>query len=153
MAVRSGNGFAVQPLAGRVVPTVRAQGPTAPAAAFEAVGATSGQRTVVRHADLASRVWSPAGFDADGGIRIVRPLAQEPDARLWITRPVREDGDTALRVHRPFASRGDTRQAVSVRFDRSADVALGVLHPVDRDAAARQTVYAVLIRESHEIQT
>jgi len=133
VAVRSGNRFAVQPLAGRVVPTVRAQGPTAPAAAFEAVGA--------------SRVWSPAGFDADGGIRIVRPLAQEPDARLWITRPVREDRDTALRVHRPFASRGDTRQAVSVRLR------LGVLHPVDREAAARQTVYAVLIRESHEIQT
>jgi len=105
-----------------------------------------------RHADLDSMAWSPAGFDADGGIRIVRPLAQEPDARLWITRPVREDGDTALRVHRPFASRGDTRQAVSVRFDRSADVALGILHPVDCDAAARQTVYAVLIRESHEIQ-
>jgi len=74
-------------------------------------------------------VWSPAGFDADGGIRIVRPLAQEPDARLWITRPVREDRDTALRVHRPFASRGDTRQAVSVRLSRSAGAVLGVLHP------------------------
>lgn len=89
----------------------------------------------------------------DARQRIIRGIQNRADIAAVIHKTIVVNADIVTPVHHPLDLAGDTRQAVSVRFDRSADVALGVLHPVDRDAAARQTVYAVLIRESHEIQT
>jgi len=153
VATVNGNRMSILTRPGRVVPNYRAQVPAAAANVFEAVGAVSETRTIRRSVDAALRVVAPVFLDADSRLWIARLIDRFSDAGQWIIRLDRIDADLAVRITRPLSNRGDTRQAVFVKLDSSSDCSQLVIHTEERRAAARQTVFAVLINESHEVQT
>jgi len=153
VATHNGNRFTLQPRAGRVVPMSHAQGPVFPAAVFEAVGATSSIRTVRHDADAAMRVWTPFIVDTDSQARIVHSLLREFDARMWVVRFPQNETDISVLVIRPFSINGDTRQAVSAALKRHADTEQRVVHQLESGFDIGQTIFAVLINESHAVQT
>jgi len=153
VATHNGNRFTLQPRAGCVVPMNRAQGPVFPAAVFEAVGATSSTRTVRRDADAAMRVWTPFAVDADSQARIVHSLLREFDTRMWVVRFPQNETDISVLVIRPFTAKGDTRLAVSAALERHADTEQRMIHQLESNFDIGQTIFAVLINESHVIQT
>ena len=153
MATHNGNRFTFHSRTGRVVPMNRAQGPVLPAAVFEAVGATSSIRTVRNDANTAMRIWTPFTVEADSQARIVHSLLREFDARMWVVRIPQYETDISVLVIRPFSINGDTRQAVSAALERHADTEQRVVHQLESDFDIGQTIFAVLINESHAIQT
>lgn len=153
MATHNGNRFTFHSRTGRVVPMNRAQGPVLPAAVFEAVGATSSIRTVRNDANTAMRIWTPFTVEADSQARIVHSLLREFDARMWVVRIPQYETDISVLVIRPFSINGDTRQAVSAAIERHTDTEQRVVHQLESDFDIGQTIFAVLINESHAIQT
>jgi len=149
----NGNRMSILPRPGRVIPNYRAQAPAAAANVFEAVGAVSDTRTVRRNMDAALRVVAPVSLQADSRLWIARLIHRLSDAGQWIIRLKQIDADLAMRINRLLSNNGDTRQAVFVKLDSASDCNQLVIHMEERQAAVRQTVFAVLIRESHEIQT
>jgi len=153
VATHNGNRFTLQSHAGCVVPMNRVQGPIFSAAVFEAVGATSSIRTVRNDANTAMRIWSPFAVEADSQARIVHSLLREFDARMWVVRFPQTETDISVLVIRPFTANGDTRQAVSVALERYTDTEQRMVHLLESDFDVGQTIFAVLINESHVIQT
>jgi hypothetical protein len=131
----------------------RTSGPIFPAAVFEAVGATSSIQTVRRDADAAMRIWTPFTVEADSQARIVHSLLRQFDARMWVVRFPQYETDISVLVIRPFSINGDTRQAVSAALERHTDTEQRVVHQLESDFDIGQTIFAVLINESHAIQT
>ena len=152
MAIRNGNRFFVQPSAGPVIPTNRAQMPAFPAVVFEALGAASETRTIQRYTDAALRITAEVDAPADIQAVIVQPVVRSFDLRGWVVRFPMVLSNTALRIHRPVERRSDTRSAVFAEIERTADSKQLVVRETARQAEARQTVFAVLIREGHTIQ-
>jgi len=153
VAIRNGNRFFVQPSAGPVIPTNRAQMPAFPAVVFEALGAASETRTIQRYTDAALRITAEVDAPADIQAVIVQPVVRSFDLRGWVVRFPMVLSNTALRIHRPVERRSDTRSAVFADIERTADLKQLVVRETARQAEARQTVFAVLIREGHTIQT
>ncbi len=131
----------------------RAQGPVFTAAVFEAVGATSSIRTVRRDANTAMRIWTPFSVEADSQARIVHSLLRQFDARMWVVRFPQNEADISVLVIRPFSINGDTRQAVSAALERHTDTEQRMVHLLESDFDIGQAIFAVLINESHAIQT
>jgi len=136
-----------------VIPNYRAQAPAAATNVFEAVGAVSDTRTVRRNMDAALRVVAPVFMQVDSRLWIARLIHRLSDAGQWIIRLKQIDADLAMRINRLLSNNGDTRQAVFVKLDSASDCNQLVIHTEERQAAVRQTVFAVLINESHEVQT
>ena len=153
MAIRNGNRFFVHPSAGPVIPRNRAQMPAFPAVVFEVVGAVSTMRTIRRDADAALRITAEVDAPADIQAVIVRPVLRSFDLRGWVVRFLTVLSDAAVRIHRPVERRGDIRCAVFAEIERTADLKQLVVRETARHAEVRQTVFAVLIREGHTIQT
>lgn len=153
MATANGNRMSILPRPGRVIPNYRAQAPAAATNVFEAVGAVSDTRTVRRNMDAALRVVAPVFMQVDSRLWIARLIHRLSDAGQWIIRLKQIDADLAMRINRLLSNNGDTRQAVFVKLDSASDCNQLVIHTEERQAAVRQTVFAVLIRENHEIQT
>jgi hypothetical protein len=153
VATVNGNRMSILTRPGRVVPNYRAQAPAMAANVFEAVGAVNETRTIQRNIDAALKVVAPVFLEGDSRLWIARLIDRFSDAGQLIIRLDRIDADLAVRIARPLSSRGDTRQAVFVKLDSSSDCSQLVIHTEERQAAARQTVFAVLINESHEVQT
>ena len=153
MAIRSGNRLAVAPFAGPVIPMNRARMPAFPAVVFEAVGAASETRTIRRDTDAALRITAEVNAPADIQAVIVRPVLRSFDLRGWVVRSSMILSDAAVRIHRPLESRSDTRFMVFAEIERTADSAQLVVREATGQADARLTVFAVLIREGHTIQT
>jgi len=153
VATHNGNRFTFQSRAGRVVPMNRVQGPVLPAAVFEAVGATSLIRTVRNEANTAMRIWTPFDVEADSQARIVHSLLRQFDACMWVVRIPQYATDISVLVIRPFSIHGDTRQAVSAALELHTDTEQRVVHRLESDFDIGQTIFAVLINESHAIQT
>lgn len=131
----------------------RVQGPVLPAAVFEAVGVKSSIRTVRRDANTAMRIWKPFTVEVDSQARIVHSLLRQFDARMWIVRFPQNETDISVLVICPFSVNGDTRQAVSVALERYTDTEQLMVHPLESNFDIGQTIFAVLINESHAIQT
>jgi len=153
VATVNGNRMSILTRPGRVIPNYRAQAPAMAANVFEAVGAVSDTRTVRRNMDAALRVVAPVSLQADSRLWIARLIHRLSDAGQWIIRLKQIDADLAMRINRLLSNNGDTRQAVFVKLDSASDCNQLVIHTEERQAAARQTVFAVLINESHEVQT
>lgn len=153
MATHSGNKLSVLPLSGFLVPMNRAQMPALPAVIFEAVGAASETRTIRRDTDAALRITAEVDTPADIRAVIVRPVLRSFDLRGWVVRFPTILSDAAVRIHRPVERRSDTRFAVFAEIERTADSKQLVVRETSSQAEARQTVFAVLIREGHTIQT
>ena len=153
MAIRNGNRAFVQPSAGPVIPMNRAQMPAFPAVVFEALGAASETRTIQRYTDAALRITAEVDAPADIQAVIVQPVVRSFDLRGWVVRFPMVLSNTALRIHRPVERRSDTRSAVFAEIERTADLKQLVVRETARQTEARQTVFAVLIREGHTIQT
>jgi len=153
VAPHSGNKLSVLPLSGFVIPMNRAQMPALPAVIFEAVGAASTTRTIRREADAALRITGEVNAPADIQAVIVRPVLRSFDLRGWVVRSSMILSDAAVRIHRPLESRSDTRFLVFAEIERTADSAQLVVREATGQADARLTVFAVLIREGHTIQT
>ena len=153
MAIRSGNTLSVRPFAGSVVPMNRAQMPALPAVIFEAFGAASTTRTIQRYTDAALRITAEVDAPADIQAVIVQPVVRSFDLQGWVVRFPTVLSDAAVRIHRPVERRSDTRSAVFAEIERTADSAQLVVREATGQADARLTVFAVLIREGHTIQT
>jgi hypothetical protein len=153
VATVKGNRISVLPQPGRIVPHQRAQGPVSEANLFEAVGAVSKTRTIQCHADAALRVVASVSIEADSQAWVACSLERLSDAGQWITRPIQWEADLALQINRLLSTRGDTHQAVFGKLEKISDSRQLVVRTEAREAATRQTIFAVLIRESHEIQT
>jgi len=153
VATHSGNKLSVLPLSGFVIPMNRAQMPALPAVIFEAVGAASTTRTIRREADAALRITGEVNAPADIQAVIVRPVLRSFDLRGWVVRSSMILSDAAVRIHRPLECRSDTRFMVFAEIERTADSAQLVVREATGQADARLTVFAVLIREGHTIQT
>jgi len=153
VAIRSGNQSAVAPFAGPVVPMNRAQMPAFPAVVFEAVGAASETRTIQRFTDAALRITAEVNAPADIKAVIVQPVVRRFDLRGWVVRFPTTLSDAALRIYWPLERLSDTRSAVFAEIERTADSKQLMVRETARQAEVRQTVFAVLIREGHTIQT
>ena len=153
MATRSGNKLSVLPLSGFVVPMNRAQMPAFPAVVFEAVGAASETRTIRRDTDAALRITAEVDAPADMQAVIVRPVLRSFDLRGWVVRFPTVLSDAAVQIHRLVELRSDTQSAVFAEIERTVDSRQLVVRETARQAEARQTVFTVLIREGHTIQT
>jgi hypothetical protein len=153
VATVKGNRFSILPQPGRIVPSRRAVRAALDANLFEAVGAASQTRTIQYHADAALRVVASVFVEADSRAWVANSLERLSDAGQWIVRPIQREVDLALQINRLLSARGDTHQAVFVKLEKISDSRQLVVRTEAREAATRQTVFAVLIRESHEIQT
>lgn len=153
MAIRSGNILTVRPFPGSVVPMNRAQMPALPAVIFEAVGAASTTRTIRHEADAALRITAEMNAYADIQAVVARFILRSFDLRGWVVRFPAVLSDAVVRVHRPIERRSDTRSAVFAEMERAVDSQQLVVRETARHAEVRQTVFAVLIREGHTIQT
>jgi len=153
VATRSGNTLSVRPFPGSVVPMNRAQMPALPAVIFEAVGAASTTRTIRREADAALRITAEVNAYADTQAVVVRSILRSFDLREWVVRFPAVLSDAAVRVHRLMERRSDTRFVVFAEIERTSDSAQLVVREATGQADARLTVFAVLIREGHSIQT
>lgn len=120
---------------------------------FEAVGAVSETRTIQCHADAALRVVASVFIEADSRTWVACSLERLFDAGQRITRPIQWKADLALQINRLLSTRGDTHQAVFVKLEKILDSRQWVIRTEACEEATWQTVFAVLIRESHEIQT
>ncbi len=110
-------------------------------------------RTVMVRADAAVRVSRTFGWDYREPLRVVRPVDLKTDTQRAVFNALFEDADiavrtrqgrttlcdTALKITHSVHCRGDTAQRVGKRLGASADL--------------KQTVYIVLINESHVIAT
>jgi len=153
VAIRSGNTLSVRPFAGSVVPMNRAQMPALPAVIFEAVGAASTTRTIRHEVDAALRITAEMNAYADIQAVVARFILRSFDLRGWVVRFPAVLSDAVVRVHRPIERRSDTRSAVFAEMERAVDSQQLVVRETARHAEVRQTVFAVLIREGHTIQT
>ena len=153
MAIRNGNTLSVRPFPGSVVPMNRAQMPAFPAVVFEAVGAASETRTIRRDTDAALRITAEVNAYADIQAVVTRFILRSFDLRGWVVRFPAVLSDAAVRVHRPIERRSDTRFVVFAEIERTVDSKQLVVRETARQAEVRQTVFAVLIREDHTIQT
>jgi len=72
---------------------------------------------------------------------------------MWIVRLSQTETDISLLVVRPFVVNGDTRQAVSAALEQHEDTEQRVARQLMSSYDVRQTIFAVLINESHVIQT
>mgnify|MGYP000851161529 CR=1 FL=1 len=153
MAIRKGNRLSVQPSAGLAIPMNRVQMPAFPAVVFEAVGAASETRTIRRDTDAALRITAEVDAPADTQAVIVQPVLRSFDLRGWVVRFPTVLSDATVRIHRPIERRSDTRSAVFAEMERAVDSQQLVVRETARHAEVRQTVFAVLIREGHTIQT
>jgi hypothetical protein len=153
VATAKGNRFTVLPQPGRILPQKRAQGPASAANLFEAVGAVSKVRTIQCHADAALRVVASVFVKADSRAWVACAMEQLSDAGQWVTRSIQWEADLTLQINRLLSISGDTHQAVFVKLEKISDSHQLVVRTEAREAMARQTVFAVLIRESHEIET
>ncbi len=123
------------------------------AVVFEAVGAASETRTIRRDTDAALRITAEVDVPADIQAVVVRPVLRSFDLRGWVVRFPMILSDAAVRIHRPLESRSDTRFMVFAEIERTADSKQLVVREATGQADARLTVFAVLIREGHTIQT
>jgi hypothetical protein len=153
VATVKGNRFSILPQPGRIVPSRRAQGRALSANLFEAVGAVSKTRTIQCHADAALRVVASVFVEADSRAWVACSLERLSDVGQWIVRTIQWEADLALQINRLLSTRGDTHQAVFVKLEKISDSRQWVIRTEAREAATRQTIFVVLIRESHEIQT
>jgi len=131
----------------------RVQMPAFPAVVFDAVGAASETRTIRRDTDAALRITAEVDAPADTQAVIVQPVLRSFDLRGWVVRFPMILSDAAVRIHRPIERRSDTRSAVFAEMERAVDSQQLVVRETARHAEVRQTVFAVLIREGHTIQT
>lgn len=92
-------------------------------------------------------------MDAISQTRIVHSLLREFDARMWVVRFPQYETDISVLVIRPFSTFGDTRQAVSAAIECYTDTEQRMVHQLESDSDIGQTIFAVLINESHAIQT
>jgi hypothetical protein len=153
VAIRNGNTLSVRPFPGSVVPMNRAQMPAFPAVVFEAVGAASETRTIRRDTDAALKITAEVNAYADIQAVVTRFILRSFDLRGWVVRFPAVLSDAAVRVHRPIERRSDTRFVVFAEIERTVDSKQLVVRETARQAEVRQTVFAVLIREDHTIQT
>ena len=154
MAVHKGNRMEIFPEAGKVIPTYRQSQPTFPASVFELVGGTSvSGRSIMREMDAAPLIWAPVDFAIDALLVIEHPVLFDVDLFQWISNFIEVDGDTSLGVYRFPGLRMDTSIAVYRDVEGQADGALLIVHPVDNELPTHQTVFAVLINETHVIET
>ena len=84
--------------------------------------------SIQQDADARVRVVAPMSNEVDVGTRVVGALDRRSDCGQWITRPVQVEGDLAAHIHRSVGNEA-------------------------RKAVTRQIIFAVLIRESHPIET
>jgi hypothetical protein len=123
------------------------------AAVYELPASESGTRTVMVRTDVALRIGRSVEKLFAEGVRVVRVLGQSADARLVIQHRLARkvdlairtaaaweaSSDTSVRVTRGIQCRGDTHQLIGRRLNVAADL--------------NQTVYRVLVDETHVIAT
>jgi len=140
--------------AGTIVPTYRESQPAFPGSLFELVGGTGVfGRSILREMDAAPCIWAPVEFAVDAFLVIEHPVLFEVDLYQWISNFIAVDGDTSLGIFRFPGIRVDTSIAVWRPMERQSDVSVLVVHPMGLDPETHLTVFAVLIHETHLIDT
>lgn len=89
----------------------------------------------------------------DARQRIIRGIENQADVAAVIHGAMVVNADIVVPVHHPLDLGGDTRQAVFAELDRPVDTRQGVVHQLGHNCETGQTVFAVLLNESHVIQT
>jgi len=103
--------------------------------------------------DIQIAVSGMMGVNVDAGQRITRAVQNHADLVLVVQQPLALSADIVVPVHHSLDIRGDTRQIIFSALDRIMNTKQSVIHPMEHSPDTRQTVFAILINESHEIQT
>ena len=91
--------------------------------------------------------------NVDAGHRIVHAVQNHADSALVVQQPLAFSADIAVVVQHWLDAMKDARQTVFGSLDRTVTTKQRVVHPLALGPDVRQTVFAVLINESHEVQT
>lgn len=91
--------------------------------------------------------------NVDAGHRIVHAVQNHADSALVVQQPLAFSADIAVVVQHWLDAMKDARQTVFGSLDRTVTTKQHVVHPLALGPDVRQAVFAVLINESHEIQT
>ena len=91
--------------------------------------------------------------NVDAGHRIVRAVQNHADSALVVQQPLAFSADIAVVVQHWLDAMKDARQTVFGSLDRTVTTKQRVVHPLALGPDVRQTVFAVLVNESHEVQT
>jgi hypothetical protein len=93
------------------------------------------------------------GVTVDAGQRTIHAAQNHADLVFVVQQPLAFSTDIVVPVHHSLGIRGDTRQIIFSALARIMNTKQSVVHPMEHSPDARQTVFAILINESHEIQT
>jgi len=103
--------------------------------------------------DIQIVVSGMVGVTVDAGQRITHAAQNHADLVLVVQQPLAFSADIAVVVQHRLDAKKDARQTVFGALDRIMNTKQSVVHPMEYSPDARQTVFAILINESHEIQT
>lgn len=111
------------------------------------------QRTVMIRADAAVRVSRTFGWDYREPLRVVRPVDRKADTQRTVFNALLKDADIAVRTRQGQTTLCDTAVKVTHSVQCRGDTAQRIGRRLDAAADLKQTVYIVLINESHVIAT
>lgn len=110
-------------------------------------------RTVMVRADAAVRVKRTFGWDYSEPLRVVRPVDLKTDTQRAVFNALLKDADIAVRTRQGRTTLCDTAVKVTHAVQCRGDTAQRVGKRLGASADLKQTVYIVLINESHVIAT
>jgi hypothetical protein len=110
-------------------------------------------RTVMCRADTVLRVNRPYACEDREPIHVRHPIDQAIDIRLEVRGRLQMDTDVSVRVRGGWQSRCDTRLVLTRRLGCRSDTAQRIGRRLDLRADLEQTLFHVLLNETHLIAT
>lgn len=110
-------------------------------------------RTVMVRTDAAVRVSRTFGWDYREPLRVVRPVDLKADTQRAVFNALLKAADVAVRTRRGQTTLCDTAVKVTHSVHCRGDTAQRVGRRLGASADLKQTVFIVLINESHVIAT
>ena len=153
MAVSKGKIQHVVPKSGQRRPRYRSSLVAGTVAFFDLPFPKPPERTVMVRADAAMRVIHPFGRDFKEPLQVVHDVYQPADAQMAIFNLLSQETDIAVRTQHSMETRCDTAMRVTHRVNCRGDTAQRIGNRLGASADLKQTIYIVLINESHVITT
>lgn len=110
-------------------------------------------RTVMIRTDASLRVSRTFGWDYREPLRVVRLVDRKADTRRAVFNALLKDADIAVRTRQSRTTLCDTAVKVTHSVQCRGDTAQRIGKRLGASADLKQTVYIVLINESHVIAT
>lgn len=110
-------------------------------------------RTIMVWAETAVRVWRVYDQGYHEPIRIIRPIAPRLDTQAAVFNRLDQASDTAIRAYRHCRGLMDTAVRATHRAQIRDDTFQRIVARAKAPSQTHQTIFNVLINESHVIET